>query len=88
MIKDKIIELIKIKFDKIKQFLNEKTIRLWCAIEAITLGYGGITAIHKATNVSIRTIQRGIAEYNRGDFCANDRIRKTGGGRKKIKIKN
>ena len=75
----------KYKFSKIKQFLNEKTIRLWCAIEAITLGYGGITAVHKATNVSIRTIQRGITQYKNGDFCANNRIRKIGGGRKKIK---
>ena len=81
MIELKIIHQLTQKFNNIKHNLNEKTIRQWCAIEAINLGYGGITAVAKATNVSRKTVQRGVKEYNENKFIVRTRIRKNGGGR-------
>jgi transposase len=71
---------------KYKQFiphLNEKQRRLYVASEAIAVGEGGITRIHKASGISRVTITRGIRELKGNQPFPKDRIREAGGGRKK-----
>jgi transposase len=63
--------------------LNEKQRRLYGATEALRLGYGGISKVKKETGISRVTITRGIEELERG-IIPTSRIRKVGGGRKKI----
>ncbi|MGA8164449.1 MAG: ISAzo13 family transposase, partial [Waddliaceae bacterium] len=42
--------------------LNERTMRLWCAAQAQSLGHGGITLVQKATGISRPRITRGKRE--------------------------
>jgi DDE family transposase len=37
------------KYDKICLFLDERSRRMWCAVEAESYGYGGILLVNKAT---------------------------------------
>ena len=57
--------------------LNERDRRLALAAEAKSWGRGGITAVRDATGASRKTIQRGMAERNKGlppDECIRYRI--------------
>jgi transposase len=63
--------------------LNERTRRLWAAVEAQTLGYGGIALVERATGISRATIVRGIQEIEEGESLGPDRQRRIGGGRKR-----
>jgi hypothetical protein len=53
---------IKNRYQRLLPELTEKTRRIWAAAEALELGYGGISAVSKATHLTHRTIRRGIAE--------------------------
>ena len=79
---------IKQKFTILKDHLNEKTRRLWCATEAMALGTGGITLVAQATGISHPTIRRGIQEIQHPEMLEKDRIRKKGGGRKTLEKKD
>lgn len=77
------------KINKILPILNEAQKRLYLASEAEAIGYGGITAVSKATGISRVTITSGIKELASNEIeCiqedANSCIRKKGGGRKSI----
>ena len=78
--------LIKEKFDEISSYLDEKTLRIWCATEANNynkiFGRGGITIVHRATGLSRTTIRCGINELL--NEPQSERVRKQGGGRKKL----
>jgi hypothetical protein len=73
------------KIEKVLPFLNEKQQRIYLASEAEYLGFGGVTAISEASGISRPTIILGKKEINEevAGF-SHDRIRKKGGGRKKI----
>ena len=62
--------------------LSEKNRRLYAAVEALKLPYGGITYIANLFNCSHNTIQVGIRELNEVEKLAQNRDRKKGGGRK------
>ena len=81
---------IKSRFESIKNHLDEKTKRLFCAAEAQIFGRGGIKKVHQATNVSEKTISKGLKELNQPDILDKNKnkIRKSGGGRKKAIDKN
>jgi transposase len=69
--------------------LNERDRRLALAAEAKSWGRGGITAVHDATGVSRKTIQRGTAELSNDPAGEHpDRVRAPGGGRKKAEVTN
>ena len=53
---------IRTKYLCINHALNEKTRRLWCAAEALSIGVGGVTLVHRATKVSRSVIHRGIKD--------------------------
>lgn len=91
------VSVIRKKFNRISNRLDEKTRRLWCASEALTIGKGGVAIVHTATGVSRPTIYAGIKELEgkkrgrprirRRRDKSDGRIRKIGGGTKAISIK-
>ena len=64
--------------------LNERQRRLWAASEARVAGRGGIAATARATGISVPTIRKGIAELQAGERLAPGRVRRRGGGRKRL----
>ena len=72
---------------KVFENLNESQKRWFAALKAIEIGYGGISAVAKATHLSRTTITRGVNELNSKSKLSDNRVRKEGGGRKSI-IKN
>jgi len=63
--------------------LDERGRRRWAAAEARSLGWGGVTAVAKATGISDRTIRNGIAELDDPQAPTAHHQRKTGGGRRR-----
>lgn len=78
------LKKIKAKYGKMLPFLNERGRRIWVAIEAESLGYGGQQIIYRATGVSINTIRRGLKDLQltARTQSNNQYVRKAGGGRK------
>lgn len=67
----------------------EKQRRLYLGSLAIALGYGGISALSRATGISRGCIQRGVYEVKSGEVYAHgDRSRAAGGGRKPVTEKH
>ena len=80
---------IKNRYTRIEPALTEKTRRLWAASEALELGYGGVSAISRATGIAPKTIMRGIVEIESGgNKLPADKQRAVGGGRKKLTDKD
>src|SRR3954453_7114770 len=71
------------RFQMLSPFLNERTRRLAAAAEAAVLGRGGISRVSPATGVSGRAIRSGLAQLRSPETSGGDRIRRTGGGRRK-----
>ena len=76
-------EKIKEKFNVVSKVIGEKGKRIWAAAEANSLGFGGISAVSRATGLDHKTIRKGIKELHKNDFDSS-RERKVGGGRKTI----
>ena len=76
-------EFISRKYSMLKDELNERQRRLWAASEALSLGYGGISQVARATGISRPTITLGIKELQSGEHLSEGRVRREGGGRKK-----
>ena len=74
------------KFRAVWRFLDERTRRIMAANEAMGLGHGGISRIHRACGLSRKTIAKGIEEIKTGSLPLGGRIRRTGAGRKKITV--
>lgn len=62
--------------------LCEKDRRRYAAIEAVKLGYGGVSYIHRVLGCHRSTIQLGIAELSDPESMSEQRQRAPGGGRK------
>ena len=73
---------IRSKFRALSDVLNERARRLWAAAEVREAGYGGFSAVIRATGISRNALARGLRELDSGDTLASDRIRRRGGGRK------
>ena len=79
------VRVVRAKFKMLSPTLNERGLRCWAAAEAISLGHGGIPCVAKATGVSESTIEAGIRELQQpADALAEGRVRKPGGGRKRL----
>jgi DDE family transposase len=72
------------KFRALAGELNERQRRLWAASEARAAGRGGVAATARATGMSVPTIRKGIAELGSGERLAPRRVRRSGGGRKRL----
>ena len=68
--------------------LNEVQRRRFVALKAMESGWGGVTKVCKITGMSHNTIDKGIKELNSSKKNITKRLRKEGGGRKKIIDKN
>ena len=83
---EQVIESIQEKYDSLKPYLNEKTRRIWAAIEARSLGWGGVSLVALATGLSRTTIHAGMGLLSKKDGVKTEpeitRIRQSGGGRK------
>jgi DNA-binding transcriptional regulator GbsR (MarR family) len=76
-------DLINSKYPLIKRRLDEKTRRLWAAIEANSIGRGGITVVSNATGLSRTTITAAIKELDEAEESVG-KIRRPGGGRRRL----
>ena len=54
------IAAIRDKYFNLLDDLDERGRRQWAAVEARALGWGGVTAVARATGMSDRTIRNGI----------------------------
>jgi transposase len=77
-----VIDWIRDKYSAIVGELDERARRRWAAVEARSLGWGGISAVAKATGISDRTIRNGIKEIEGSDLLPPDRQRRLGAGRR------
>lgn len=77
------------KYEQLAPYLNETSLRIWAAVEALSLGHGGITSVSRATGLSRTTIHAGITELEQSEsaeFTLEDYgvVRRQGGGRKSV----
>jgi hypothetical protein len=84
-----IVEWVRDKYQLLRDMLNERSRRLWAATEARSLGRGGIAVVMAATGMSSVTVDKGLKELDAmesgGVVLPPERIRKPGGGRKRVK---
>jgi transposase len=66
--------------------MDERMRRVWLAAEAKAIGWGGLSAVAKATGASITTIRAGLKELGspEGMQASQARIRRSGGGRRAL----
>jgi len=88
---------IEVKYRALADRLDEATLRRWAAVEARSLGRGGVSAVARAVGVSRTTIHAGLAELSAAALSARrgkaaaphpDRVRAGGGGRKQLVAKD
>jgi transposase len=75
-------EAIKQRYERVAGELNERTRRLLAASEAMVIGWGGLSAVSRATGLARQVISQGIKELQEGEKASAGRIRRKGGGRK------
>jgi hypothetical protein len=81
-------DLVRSKLEYLSS-LNEVDARHYVGLWAIESGWGGISKVNKLTGKSMDTIRKGIREIKSGTNIKKEgRLRKKGGGRKKIDYKN
>jgi len=70
---------------KLLPLLNERQRRLYAAQKVLELGHGGLKQVHEWTGLSRPTLLKGLAELRGAvDGVEPERIRRAGGGRKKV----
>jgi transposase len=77
---------LKLKLAEVLPLLNEKQRRILAASEAKFYGRGGIQMLSRVTGMCRQTIYRGLEDLEAGSD--SQRIRKPGGGRKKLTAEN
>lgn len=87
-------ESITMKYNLLAPHLDERTLRLYLAAEAMSKGRGGISEVARAVGVSRNTLYAGIREM---EYCEEgetaigthgNKIRRPGAGRKRSKEKD
>ena len=82
---DPAAEALRDKFRALQPLLDERTRRLWAAVEARALGRGGISAVALATGMSRTTVRAGLRELaDDGTVAPSAGVRRSGGGRKAL----
>ena len=79
-------DTIKAKYSLIKSRFDERGRRQWAAIEAKSIGRGGISLVSAATGLSRTTVTYAIKEIEEGEGkqVGIERVRRVGGGRKRL----
>ena len=75
------------KMQQVWPHLNERSRRLVAAMEAVQLGYGGVSLMSRVCGISRPTIIKGIKELDAPPL-PTDRTRHSGGGRKPVIVKD
>ena len=78
----RIVQWIENKYQGLADELSERARRRWAAVEAVSLGRGGISAVSAATGLAHSTIRRGIHELTTGNTPPTGRQRRQGAGRR------
>ena len=76
------------KFRTLGAVFDERSRRLFAAVEARALGYGGVSLVSRVTGVSRRAIHAGFHEIRKRIKLPAGRIRQAGGGRKNALAKD
>ncbi len=79
---------LKQKLHAVWALLDERTRRVMAANEALSLGFGGISEVHRACGLSRKAIAKGIGEIQKGIAPPAGRIRRPGAGRKSLTESN
>ena len=74
------------KFHVMWPVLDERARRVVAATEALSLGYGGVSLVSRASGLSRQTITQGIREIKAGLSDLSGRVRRPGAGRKPIAV--
>lgn len=75
------------RFLALMPHLNERQLRLAAALEARSLGYGGVSTVAQVTGLARGTIHRALEELKNPQVqSAVDHVRTVGGGRKKLTL--
>jgi Rhodopirellula transposase DDE domain len=82
MMDQRIVRWIETKYHSLSAELTERGRRRWAAVEAVSLGRGGITAVSAATGLAHSTIRRGLRELDAGEAPPPGYERRPGAGRK------
>src|SRR5512132_2641704 len=75
---------IRDRYVALSRHLDERGRRSFAAGEARSAGYGGVAAVSRATGIAASTIGRGLAELSATDQLAPERVRRAGGGGKRL----
>jgi transposase len=79
---------IKLRYRSLRPLMDERLRRQWAATEAQAYGRGGLSALSKTTAMSRNTIRKGLAELaarkRNPKAVVAARLRKEGGGRKRL----
>ena len=78
------VTAIRQRYLALSPHLDERARRIFAATEAHTAGYGGIAAVSRATGIAASTIGRGLAELAVAAPLVPERVRRPGGGGKKL----
>ena len=81
-------QIIRDKFLGLAEYLNERSRRIWAALEARALGFGGVAMVARATGIHRDTITAGLEELKQPVAVPLDRIRKPGAGRRRLTEKD
>ena len=84
-----VVKWIREKYERLWPAMNERMRRRWAATEALSLGWGGVTAVAVATGLTRKTIHFGIRELaaeasDPDSALPPNRVRRAGAGRKPI----
>ena len=83
-----IVERIRQKYRLLASVMDERMRREWAGAEAAALGWGGVTAVARATGLARNTVAAGIAELRYRQAHPREpvapRIRRPGAGRKPL----
>src|SRR3990172_12084268 len=77
-------DIILEKYQMLAPSLNERTLRIFAAAEALSLGRGGISLVSRSLEITRDRISRGIQDIESKKKLPPDRVRRKGGGRKKL----
>ena len=78
---DILLERTREKYLRVSDSFNELSRRLWAGNESLSIGYGGIAIVSRATGLSKDTVRKGMDDI-KGKSYPFDSIRREGGGRK------
>ena len=71
------------RYRQMAPVLDEQSRRRYAAMEALSMGHGGVSAMSRITGLARSTINRGVSDIRKGVTAPAGRVRKVGGGRRR-----